>query len=196
MESVLDAPPALGQGRGMSATGAPELEPDGLVLAVRRGEEGAFDRLYARWAPVVQGLLLARAPRSAVDDLIQEVFLTVHRKLPSLRDPRAFPGWICTIARSRAADYHRREPATEALPETLEDGREPSEETVAVFAAVASLPDAYRETMMLRLVEGLTGPEIAAATGLTPGSVRVNLHRGMQLLRAALSAAAKDRRHG
>ncbi|HEY7862968.1 MAG TPA: sigma-70 family RNA polymerase sigma factor [Thermoanaerobaculia bacterium] len=196
MESVLDAPPSLGQGRGMSATGAPGQEPAGLVLAVRRGEEGAFERLYARWAPVVQGLLLARAPRSAVDDLIQEVFLTVYRKLPSLRDPGAFPGWICTIARTRAADYHRREPATEELPETLEDAREPTEETVAVFAALSSLPEAYRETLTLRLVEGLTGPEIAAATGLTPGSVRVNLHRGMQLLRAALTAAAKDRRHG
>jgi RNA polymerase sigma-70 factor (ECF subfamily) len=180
----------------MSATGAPGQEPAGLVLAVRRGEEGAFERLYARWAPVVQGLLLARAPRSAVDDLIQEVFLTVYRKLPSLRDPGAFPGWICTIARTRAADYHRREPATEELPETLEDAREPTEETVAVFAALSSLPEAYRETLTLRLVEGLTGPEIAAATGLTPGSVRVNLHRGMQLLRAALTAAAKDRRHG
>ena len=39
---------------------------------------------------------------------------------------------------------------------------------------------------MLRFVEGMTGPEIAARTGLTPGSVRVNLHRGMQLLRGAL----------
>jgi RNA polymerase sigma-70 factor (ECF subfamily) len=144
----------------------------------------------------VHGLLLARAPRSAVDDLIQEVFLTVFRKLPSLRDPRAFPGWICTIARTRAADYHRREPASEQLPESLEDGREPSEQTMAVFAAVSSLPEAYRETLMLRLVEGLNGPEIAASTGLTPGSVRVNLHRGMQLLRAALQAPAKDRRHG
>ena len=51
----------------------------------------------------------------------------------------------------------------------------------------ASLPDAYRETLMLRLVEGLTGPEIAERTGLTPASVRVNLHRGMKLLRTALN---------
>jgi RNA polymerase sigma-70 factor, ECF subfamily len=48
------------------------------------------------------------------------------------------------------------------------------------------LPEAYRETLMMRLVEGMTGPEIAARTGLTPDSVRVNLHRGMKLLRDAL----------
>ena len=47
---------------------------------------------------------------------------------------------------------------------------------------VRSLPDAYRETLVLRLVEGMTGPEIATRTGLTPASVRVNLHRGMKLL--------------
>jgi RNA polymerase sigma-70 factor, ECF subfamily len=48
------------------------------------------------------------------------------------------------------------------------------------------LPEAYRETLVLRLVEGMTGPEIAARTGLTAASVRVNLHRGMKLLRERL----------
>ena len=56
-----------------------------------------------------------------------------------------------------------------------------------VLDAIKSLPDAYREPLILRLVEGMTGPEIARRTGLTPGSVRVNLHRGMQQLRAILS---------
>ena len=60
------------------------------------------------------------------------------------------------------------------------------------LAAIRSLPEAYRETLMLRLVEGLSGPEIAERTGLTAGSVRVNLHRGMALLRNALA----DRRTG
>jgi RNA polymerase sigma-70 factor (ECF subfamily) len=57
----------------------------------------------------------------------------------------------------------------------------------AILDAIRALPDAYRETLILRLVEGMTGPEIAARTGLTHGSVRVNLHRGMQQLRAKLS---------
>ena len=56
--------------------------------------------------------------------------------------------------------------------------------------AVKSLPEAYRETLVLRLVEGLSGPEIAERTGLTPASVRVNLHRGMKLLREKLGAPA------
>ena len=52
-----------------------------------------------------------------------------------------------------------------------------------------SLSETYRETLILRLVEGMTGPEIAARTGMTHGSVRVNLHRGMEQLRAKLSAS-------
>ena len=48
---------------------------------------------------------------------------------------------------------------------------------------IRALPEAYREPLMLRLVEGMSGPEIAERTGLTPGSVRVNLHRGIALLR-------------
>ena len=51
---------------------------------------------------------------------------------------------------------------------------------MTVLAAIRRLPEAYRETLVLRLVEGMTGPEIAERTGLTPGSVRVNLHRGLQ----------------
>ena len=54
------------------------------------------------------------------------------------------------------------------------------------LAAIRALPEAYRETLVLRLVEGLSGPEIAAVTGLTPDSVRVNLHRGFRLLRERL----------
>ena len=59
----------------------------------------------------------------------------------------------------------------------------------AILEAVLSLSQAYRETLILRLVEGMTGPEIAARTGMTHGSVRVNLHRGMEQLRAKLSAS-------
>lgn len=62
-----------------------------------------------------------------------------------------------------------------------------------VLRAIATLPEAYRETLILRLVEGMGGPEIAALTGLSPDSVRVNLHRGMKLLRDALRIRLESR---
>ena len=58
-----------------------------------------------------------------------------------------------------------------------------------MLAVLRTLPETYRETLAMRLVEGLTGPQIAEATGLTHGSVRVNLSRGMKLLQDALRKA-------
>ena len=60
-----------------------------------------------------------------------------------------------------------------------------------ILAVVRALPEPYREPLILRLVEGMTGPEIATRTGLTHGSVRVNLCRGMQLLREKLGETAR-----
>jgi len=133
-------------------------------------------------------------PISEVDDLVQDVFLLALRRLSTLREIGSFGAWLAAIARNRAHDYHRR-----SVPEDQMPG-EPSEDDIerasvstdhpspaAILDAIRALPDAYRETLILRLVEGMTGPEIAARTGLTHGSVRVNLHRGMQQLRAKLS---------
>jgi RNA polymerase sigma-70 factor (ECF subfamily) len=170
------------------ASAAPE--PD-LVVAARAGDRSAFSELYRLHVRMVHGVLLARVPRTDVDDLVQEVFLTAMRRLDTLRDPAAFPGWLAAIARNHATDHFRRRGAeTVELPDNLAARPDESEQALAVLDAVRSLPDAYTETLVLRLVEGMTGPEIAARTGLTEGSVRVNLHRGMKLLRARLEGRA------
>ena len=65
---------------------------------------------------------------------------------------------------------------------------ERDDESGEILDTLRTLPEAYRETLAMRLVEGMTGPEIARATGLTHGSVRVNLSRGMERLREALRA--------
>lgn len=157
-----------------------------LVRAARDGDRAAFGELYRRYGRMVHGLLLARVPRAEVDDLTQDVFLFALRKLDTLRDEAAFGGWLAMIARNRAMDYHRRAPEVAALPEEVSESRRLEAEALAVLNIIRSLPEAYRETLVLRLVEGMTGPEIAARTGLTPASVRVNLHRGMKLLREKL----------
>jgi RNA polymerase sigma-70 factor, ECF subfamily len=166
----------------------PATEDGRLVSAARDGDRSAFERLYDRYARVVHGLLLARARAEDVEDLVQEVFLTAWRRLDRLRDPAAFGGWLMMIARNRATDLHRRHVEHVELPDTLTATSAPAAtaEARAALEAIRRLPDAYRETLVLRLVEGLTGPEIAERTGMTPASVRVNLHRGMKLLREKL----------
>jgi len=163
-------------------------EDSRLVREARGGDASAFERLYERYARVIHGVVLARVGRVDVDDLVQDVFLAAWARLATLRDPQAFGGWLTSIARRRAIDHHRRAVETTELPADLEapDAAAPRAEAIAVIEVVRSLPDAYRETLVLRLVEGMTGQEIADRTGMTPASVRVNLHRGMRLLRDRL----------
>jgi RNA polymerase sigma-70 factor (ECF subfamily) len=163
------------------------------VAAARDGDRAAFGRLYARYLGMVHGLLLARVPRTDVDDLVQEVFLQAMRKLSTLRDSAAFGGWLAMIARNRAHDFFRSaKPETELVDNLPASRGKPDPEALAALAAIRQLPEAYRETLILRLVEGLSGDEIAERTGLKPGSVRVNLHRGMAQLREILSKERKS----
>src|SRR6266571_3140469 len=135
---------------------ASEISEDATwVAAARDGDRAAFGRLYERYAHMVHG------------------------------------AWLAAIARNVANDYHRRSAPKTPLTDDVSDesqggtsGGDHHGPAAAVLEALRSLPDAYRETLILRLVEGMTGPEIAARTGMTHGSVRVNLHRGMQQLRA------------
>lgn len=159
-----------------------------LVAAARGGDDDAFTELYRQFGRAVHGTMAARLPAGDAADLVQEVFLQAWSRLRDLRDDAAFGAWICAIARRRAADHYRRRRTFEPLPEGLAAAGRPDieAEAHAAVAAIQSLPEAYRETLALRLVEGLTGPEIATVTGLTPDSVRVNLHRGFRLLRERL----------
>jgi RNA polymerase sigma-70 factor (ECF subfamily) len=165
-----------------------------LQALLRRDARLALEWIHERFAGVVHGLLLARVECSEVEDLTQEVFLRVQANLAELRDPVALPAWIATIARNLAIEHGRRrgrEPAREELteeppaPPRAPQGEE--ELRALVLRRLRELPETYRETLALRLIEGLAGPEIAARTGLQPASVRVNLCRGMVRLRALLS---------
>jgi len=161
-----------------------------LVEAAMGGDREAFGQLYHFYAAMVHGILLARVPYAEVSDLVQDVFLIAFKKVGTLRDSRAFGPWLAMIARNRAMDFYRHSRQMDALPEELPEelarSAPPRAEAMEALEAIRNLPDAYRETLVLRFVEGMTGPEIAAQTGLQPDSVRVNLHRGMKLLREKL----------
>ena len=175
---------------GIEATGDANL-----VEAARCGDRSAFGQLYDRYARMVHGILLARVPLHEVDDLVQDVFLLALPRLHTLRDVSRFGPWLAAIARNRANDYYRQSVDQVELTEELSAGQAGKEgpgdlghaEAARILAMIRTLPEAYREPLLLRLVEGMTGPEISERTGMTPGSVRVNLHRGMQQLREKLA---------
>jgi RNA polymerase sigma-70 factor, ECF subfamily len=166
----------------------------GLVAAARAGDRDALARLYERHAPMVSSVLLARVARADAEDLVQEVFLRAMSHLDSLQSPGAIGPWLASIARNLAADSGRaraRAPhlrLTGAPEPVAPEASEPAMDVDEVLAAIRALPEAYRDTIALRLIERFTGPQIAEQLGLTHGSVRVNLCRGMKLLRESLAA--------
>lgn len=165
-----------------------------MVLRAQRGDRDAFGDLYTRYAPVVHGFLLAHGERDSVDDLVQDVFATALDKLGTLRDPRAFGAWLCAMARNAGLMSRRQSLRLVSLRDNLpaRPDEDAAMDGATVLAAIRSLPEAYRETLVLRLVESLSGHEIAERTGLTPASVRVNLHRGMAMLREKLSPRSSE----
>ena len=159
-----------------------------LIDRARGGDREAFRRVYERYAPMVHGILISRVGPQEAEDLVQEVFLKAIQKIGDLRDPARIGGWLATVARNAGLDALRQARPKERLPDDVQDPASGDETTAReILEIVQSLPEAYSETMALRLVEGMTGKEIAGRTGLTVGSVRVNLSRGMKILRERLA---------
>ena len=170
------------------------MDEKALIAAARDGDRAAFGELYRRFAPTVHGVLLARVAPDFVNDLLQDAFLKAMLAIQNLHDSDHFGAWLCAIARNCTRDFYRdrreQQPHDGMIDQIAAPERVTSNlDARRILAALQTLPDAYRETLALRLVEGLTGPEIAERTGLLHGSVRVNLHRGMHLLREALRAS-------
>ena len=164
-------------------------EDDGLVRAAAAGDRAAFGELYVRYARLVHGILLARVPPEEAADLVQDVFLSAMRQLRGLRTAGAFRAWLAAIARNRAMDYFRQARPQAPFEENVKQEagvHDGAFDALEILDSIRRLPEAYRETLILRLVEGMTGPEIAHQTGLTADSVRVNLCRGMKMLRELL----------
>jgi RNA polymerase sigma-70 factor, ECF subfamily len=183
---------------GVRVLPPPEDSDAALVRASLEGHRDAFGELYRRYARMVHGILMARVPGGEVEDLVHEVFLRAIPRLHGLRQASRFGAWLAAITRNMATDYYRQprvqiechDDSADADASAGPTEQAETREAAEILDRIRSLPEAYRETLILRLVEGMTGPEIAAKTGLSHGSVRVNLHRGMQQLREKLGERA------
>lgn len=174
--------------RFVATTARPEVA---IIERIRAGEVEAFDDLYRIFAPMVHGIVLSRVPREEADDITQEVFIAAYKSLSSLRDENAVGPWLAKIARNLSAGLFRGRRQVAELTDEISDQRRCKNEANEILDVIRRMPLTYKETLVLRLVEGMTGPEIAEQTGMTPDSVRVNLHRGMKMLRRELGIEVK-----
>lgn len=157
------------------------------------GDREAFARLAQGHGARLHAYLMAFTTPDRVDDLLQETLLAAWHGLPQLREVEAWAPWLFGIARNQGRKAYRM---ASRAPRSLEQagiaveaprGEGAGLPTEVLLRHLQALPEAYRTTLALRLIEGCDGAAIAAAVGLTAASVRVNLHRGMKLLRESLS---------
>lgn len=158
-------------------------------MKARAGDRLAFTELMQRHAAKLHACLLAFVPRSDVDDLMQETMLVAWRGLPTLQKTSEPVPWMFGIARNLGRRGYAKNVKREqslAQPESVSsmeaDGISPEH----LLVHIHKLPEAYRVSLALRLLEGLNSEAIAEITHLKEASVRVNLSRGMKMLRENL----------
>lgn len=161
-----------------------------LVEAAQRREVGSFEDLYSEYLKVVSAVALSYGPLHEKEDIIQESFLLALEKLHTLRNARAFGGWLRTITKNVAISHLRRSMKHVGADDEYRDptGLTETQRVAAIttLEMVRALDEEYREIIFMAYAEGMSRAEIAEVTGLTEGSVRVKLGRGLEMLRAAI----------
>jgi RNA polymerase sigma-70 factor, ECF subfamily len=171
-----------------------------LVQRCRRDEPGAFEELYRHHAGRVYNLAVRLSGSLAEgEDLTQDVFIQVHRKLDGFRGESALGTWIYRLATNHCLDYLRsREGRAQGRLEPLEevDSWEPATVTAPLRAdridlerAIARLPLGYRAAFVLHDVEGFEHREVAAMLGIAEGTSKSQVHKARLKLREYLTAA-------
>jgi RNA polymerase sigma-70 factor, ECF subfamily len=182
---------------------------EGLVLSAQRGSRAAFEELVRRTSRLVFGrLYLETGDAHLAEDLLQETLLRAYHALGQLQNPGTLRGWLLRIAHNVLTDAGRREARRkrsgppQSRPEMLasvagrgsspEEEASRAEEREQVLAVLRSLPEEYRQPLTLRYIAGADYEAIETQLGLSNGSLRGLLHRGLKMLRTRLGEPTPD----
>lgn len=173
--------------------GLSESEDAELVRLAQAGSLEAFTALYERYFAVVFSRVRYLVPEQDVEDVIQEIFITVMRSLKTFKGTSQFGTWLRTLTNRRIADYYRRRrPPEIEIDESMGDNDprlmsgKPSvtlDESILLREALRSLPEDYREVLLLRFAEGLKFEEIARLRGQSLEAVKSLFRRAVATIR-------------
>ena len=155
-----------------------------LVKAAQLGQQAAFDRMMDQTHLLVRKVAAPLVPPHAVDDMVQETYLTVLQKLHHLKTPAAFRGWLSRIALTTCYQWRRKQKPTEQLGGQHEETASPQGSNLK--AALEALKQSDRDILILREYIGLSYEELADALHLTEGTVRSRLFYARKKLRELL----------
>ena len=183
------------------AGAAPTVRADELALVerCRRGDLGAFEELYKAHSGRLYSLTCRMVGNQTdAEDLLQEIFLSAHRKLDSFRGESALGTWLYRLATNLCLDHLRSRAArTGHLTDALDDepgiadagSRGLADQAVTrmdLERALAQLPEGCRAAFVLHDVEGLEHREVADALGIAEGTSKSQVHKARLRLRALL----------
>jgi|SRR5947209_1978192 len=168
-----------------------------LVLRAQTGDTEALDRLFQRvQAALLRHLLLVTRNPADAEDVAQQVFLLVHRKLEWLRDPALFRPWLYRIATRQAISYtsRRRARGEEELFEMAQPAMaiEQSMTLEEVRRKIEHLPAAARAVVSLHYIDGYTMEEAAEILGVPVGTAKSRLWAGVTRLRKLFQTAGGE----
>lgn len=165
-----------------------------LIVRCQMGERPAMEQLFLRFNGPLAYYLRRMIGRDEVDDVRQEVWVAVLRRIAALRSPAAFVVWFYQVARSKAADRMEGRKLMASFDESLapadpvsED--EPSftpEDAARIHGHLNALSPEHREALVLRFMEDLSYEQIAEVVGCNAGTVRSRLHYAKLALRRLL----------
>lgn len=177
---------------------APDPTPDSnddllpIVEAAQAGDERAFQTLVERTERLVYKIALHKCrDRTDTEDLVQEIYLHMARSLPSLREPRAFLGWLMALAHNRGNRFCRQRQARivgleEARRELLARAEERPEPELGVREVVAGLPEEFRLALTWKYLDGCSYEEIGERLDQSFHQVDYLLRRAKRALREGL----------
>jgi RNA polymerase sigma-70 factor (ECF subfamily) len=151
-----------------------------------------LEHIWHEFAEKLGQFIRARVNDPATaEDLLQDVFVKIQARLDQLKDPARLQSWIYLIARNAIIDHYRSRKEMVEVPETLAVDSEPTnvetEELKAAFLRmIYSLPEPYREALVLTELEGLTQPQLAERLGLSLSGAKSRVQRGRQQLKERL----------
>jgi RNA polymerase sigma factor (sigma-70 family) len=184
---------------------ADDLRRSAQMASAQAGDRMAYESLLRECVPFIRSIADRQGvPPDHVDDIVQEVLLTIHRARQTYDPARSFNAWLRVIAERRSIDLLRRvgrQRAREvhaplAFESFADDSAEPSHsvrDTAAskqVHAALATLPERQREAVQVLVMQDQSLTEAAILTRRSKGALKVNLHRGIKALRGVFREKA------
>ena len=172
---------------------------DTIEVAETERQTGAdldFERLYETYrGRVFSTAYRMLSNRADAEDVTQDIFIKVFKKLSSFRGDSAVSTWIYRIAVNACLDFRRRRRLRQAI--SIDDGMEVGSTPLSVSRLIEStlprMADGYRQVFVLHDIQGLKHGEIAKILGITDGASKSQLHRARAFLRRELSPYLKDR---